>query len=276
MEGVVTGIVKENWNSDAPGRVRVEYRSGEEGTCLTGWIPMAVSYAGAGYGAYTLPEIETEVLVAFIHGRQECPVVIGCLWNQINTLPEETANEENTKKLFRTKAGYEIAADEEKMELVICDPQKENTVTFNSEDGCISLNVKTKLELKIGGEVFLTIEKGKAVIAGDLVFQSEALTVEPSKGLTVKGQKVEIKPDEGVTISGQKVEIEPSQSVTINPGQGVEIKGSKVTASPAQGVEIKSQQITLDGTMVEIKAKASGKVESSGMLALKGGMLTLN
>lgn len=276
MDGVVTAIVKENWNPDAPGRLRAEYRYGEEGLCLTGWIPVASAYAGAGYGFYAMPEIGTEVLLAFIHGRQECPVVMGCLWNQINSLPEGTADEENTKKLFRTKTGYEISAEEEKKELVISDPQRENMITFRSEEGCISLDVKTRLELKIDGEAFLTVEKGKAVIAGDLLFQLAALTVEPGKGLTVKGESVELKPSQGVVISGQSVELKPSQSVTISPSQGVELKGSKVTLSPAQGVEIKSQQVTVDGTMVEIKAKASGKIESGGMLAVKGGMLMLN
>ena len=55
VPGIITGLVKENWDEDHPGMVRVEYFLGEVGKNLTGWVPVAVPYAGNQYGYYARP-----------------------------------------------------------------------------------------------------------------------------------------------------------------------------------------------------------------------------
>lgn len=106
--GIVMGTVKENWNQDFPGKVKVELLLGEEGKSVTGWVPVAMPYCGNGYGYYSLPEIGCEVVVAFHMGDRNCPVVIGSLWNNKNKLPADTADDKNTVKRFKTKGGCEV------------------------------------------------------------------------------------------------------------------------------------------------------------------------
>ena len=67
--GLVSGIVLENYDEKYPGMVKVEYSAGETGKNKSGWIPVASFYAGKEHGAYFLPEIGSEVLVAFILGN---------------------------------------------------------------------------------------------------------------------------------------------------------------------------------------------------------------
>lgn len=87
--GVTTGTVMDVADPQGLGRVRVQL-SMMPGGDLSDWARIATPMAGsalaptvAGYGFYFIPDIGTEVLVAFEHGDMKHPFVIGCLWNNL-------------------------------------------------------------------------------------------------------------------------------------------------------------------------------------------------
>ena len=237
---IATGTVKENWNKDFPGKVKVELLLGEAGKNVTGWIPVAMPYCGNGYGSYMLPEVGTEVVVAFVMGNRNCPVVIGSLWNNKNKLPEETAKEKNTVKRLRTKGGCEVLFDEEEKKAVV--------------------QVKTPggLTLSFGDEkklISLQDEKGE-------------------NGLSIDCEKGE------VTINAKnKVHIAVGgQDLILADGQGKQIKlaSGNVNVEADQALGLKGQNLTAEGSMVNLKAQGSFKAETSAMLELKGSMVKIN
>jgi type VI secretion system secreted protein VgrG len=75
---------------DEFGRVRVRFHWDREGkfddnrTC---WLRVSEGWAGAGYGAVTLPRVGDEVLVEFFDGDPDQPLVIGRLYKQPMTMP---------------------------------------------------------------------------------------------------------------------------------------------------------------------------------------------
>ena len=83
--------------------IKVEYMMGEKDKKTSDWVRVMSGYCGNGFGNYWLPEIGTEVLVGFIHGNMNMPVVLGCLWNGKDKLPEGTADEKNETKTVMTK-----------------------------------------------------------------------------------------------------------------------------------------------------------------------------
>lgn len=237
---IVTGTVKENWNQDFPGKVKVELILGEEGKNVTGWIPVSMPCCGNEYGSYALPDVGTEVVVAFVMGNRNCPVVIGSLWNNKNKLPKETANEKNTIKRFRTKGGCELV--------------------FDDEDGKASVRVKTPggLTVSLGDEkkeMLLQDEKGE-----------NGIFVDCEKGeLTVRAKN--------------KIHIEAGgQDMVLADGQGkkTQISGGSVNVEADQALGLKGQNLSAEGSMVGLKAQGSFKVESSAMLELKGAMVKIN
>lgn len=304
MDGVITGIVKNNWDEDFPGKLKIEYTLGESGLMETGWLPFMTGYAGPGYGSFQLPEIGAEVVIGFLNGDSRRPIVLGCLWNQVNTLPDEAANENNTKKLWRSKGGYQILVDEDedKQEISFSDPAGEHTVSLVSkEDGVLTWNLKAKTVLQFAGEDFLTIEKGTITIAGPVTIKAESIAFETEKDITVNADGgVQLKAAEAVSIgsddaiglkAGGDMEIKTDgamkleaandlnvkgNSVVIDPGSKTEIKGMNVEIKPAQGYALKANQVKLEGVSLEVKASASGKMESGGILQVKGQMLKLN
>lgn len=106
MDGVVVGIVKE---IDAKGgRLRVAY-PWMKSSLRSGWAPVASIMAGKGRGAFFMPEIDDEVLVAFEHGDFDHPFVVGFLWNGVDQPPETTSK----NRIIKTPGGHELRFEDD-------------------------------------------------------------------------------------------------------------------------------------------------------------------
>lgn len=240
LPGILTGLVKENWDEEHPGMVKVEYFLGEKGKNETGWVPVAVPYAGNEFGFYALPEVGTEVVLAFRMGNRNCPIVLGCIWNGQSAVPKETANENNTVKKLLTKGGCEIQISEEedaeqilihtpkglqllledKEETVkISDSESKNGMTVDSKNGTVTLFADKSMEFNVGGDAMLSLN----------------------------GTQKEIK-----------------------------LAGGKLAANADQTVELKGQTVKLEGTSTQIKGSGTLKLEADGTAQLKGAMVQLN
>jgi hypothetical protein len=99
VDGVVVGIVKDIKDPQNLGRVKVDFPwlaedadavsiSSEEDRAHSFWARIATFMAGKGRGAYFVPEVDDEVLVAFEHGDIDRPFVLGGLWNVDDAPPE--------------------------------------------------------------------------------------------------------------------------------------------------------------------------------------------
>ena len=239
INGVVTGTVKENYDKDNPGKVKVELFLGESGLNVTGWIPVMTPYAGNKYGGYALPEIGDEVVVAFRMGDRNCPIVIGSIWSGKNPQPAETVTEKNMTKRFVTKGNNEIMIDdtenkqkieiktangktimldEEKDSMTVHDKDSNNSVTIDSKNGEISIKAEKKITIDAGGV--------KGVFDGS------------GKKISLEAATVSIKADQTFSSSGTTTKIE--------------------------------------GTNIEIKANASIKQQSSALTEIKGAMVKIN
>src|SRR5690606_29527915 len=95
----VVGPPGEEIYTDKMGRVRVKFqwdRLSPDDQTASCWIRVAQSWAGPGWGAVFIPRIGMEVLVAFIDGNPDNPVVTGCVYNGDNATPY-TLPDEKTK-----------------------------------------------------------------------------------------------------------------------------------------------------------------------------------
>ncbi len=69
-------------HADALGRVRVRFHfQGEQGDTGSAWLRVAQRYAGPGVGSQFLPRIGQEVLIGFLEGDIDRPLVLGALYN---------------------------------------------------------------------------------------------------------------------------------------------------------------------------------------------------
>ena len=234
------GKVKENWDAKHPGMVKVEYFLGSAGKNLTSWVPVVVPYAFKESGTYFMPEVGSTVVLGFDMGDRSRPMVIGCLWNDVNPLPKETPDKDNFTKRIHTKGGNGIALrDEGGKESLTLYTKGEEKVVMSDEDQKISLMDK-------GGKnaVYIQSKDGTVHIKAD------------SKIVLEAGG------NEAITIDGK------SKKITIKLGQ-IEIKAD-------QTLQIKGQNTKMQGSMVEIKGDATFKVQAGSMAEIKGAMVKLN
>ncbi|MDE7272906.1 MAG: phage baseplate assembly protein V [Lachnospiraceae bacterium] len=235
--GLMLGTVKQNWDKEHQGMVMVEYSVGEKGKSTSGWIPVMQSYAGKQYGSYTLPEIDSIVVVGYLLGELDSPVVLGCLWNKKNELPSGTANDSNSIKKFITKGGHQIIFDETKDE--------------------------ERIVIKTKGALNISLEDKEQVI-----------TVSDQSGenlCRVDGKKGE------VTIAAKKKLILQSGGkpmVTLDgTGKKLTLEADNIDLAAGQALKIKGQSTKMESNMLEVKAQGSLKAQSGAMMEVKAAML---
>lgn len=90
QSAVVVGPAREPVHTDEYGRVRVQFhwdREGRHDENSSVWIRVSQAWAGAGYGMINLPRVGNEVLVAFIEGDPDNPIIVGRVFNGAQQVP---------------------------------------------------------------------------------------------------------------------------------------------------------------------------------------------
>lgn len=234
------GVVKKNWDKDHQGMVQVELIMGEKGKKTTGWIRVMQPYTGNSYGNYFLPEVGTEVVIGFINGDVNEGIVLGCLWNNVDKIPANTANDKNSQKLIQTKGGHKILFDETKdKEKIQIQTKKEMDITLDDKDNKITVkDQKGENSIEIDGKNGKITLKAKKQIS-----------------LNVNGKDVLVIGD-----SGKKASIKAG-TVEINASQKLDVQGSSTS---------------IQGNSIKLSSKGNCNVESKAMMQIKGAMVKLN
>ncbi len=87
---MVVGPAGEDIHTDAHGRVKIQFHwdlQGGRNEHSSTWIRVAQTWAGATFGAQFVPRVGMEVMVSFLGGDQDCPVVVGCVYNATHPAP---------------------------------------------------------------------------------------------------------------------------------------------------------------------------------------------
>ena len=87
---VVTGPAGEEIHTDAHSRVKVQFhwdREGAKDENSSCWIRVSQAWAGPGFGAIVIPRIGQEVVVDFLHGDPDQPLITGRVYNGLAQPP---------------------------------------------------------------------------------------------------------------------------------------------------------------------------------------------
>lgn len=162
--GVAEAIVTDVNDPGQEGRVKLKYPWFDDNT-VSDWARVRQLYAGPGYGTFFIPEVDDEVLVAFVHGDMKMPIVLGGLYNGSDK-PSMFRDDSTDPKLIRTKGGQQILLDDssgkEKIQIVDKEGnlieidavaktitiEADSNVTIRSKSGNVTVEAKGTLELK--------------------------------------------------------------------------------------------------------------------------------
>lgn len=231
--GVSVGTVISNIDPMGLGRVRVAY-SMREGSDIfvddSGWARVAVPYAGSGKGAYFIPDIGDEVLVAFGEGALESPYVIGSLWNMKKRPP--VIDPLNLKHVIKSKLG--------------------NTIMINDTPAQPNVSLET-----ITGQTIELQDSPPKVTIRDVTGLNAVEIDGVTNAVTVKGNlKAELKSNAcqvSLDSAQQSVKISGPLMVNLESSAQVSIKGAIVNIEAGQGLNLKSGGVLMiNGAIVKI------------------------
>ncbi len=231
--GYVIGKVTENNNKDFKGLVKVEFTSWLSGKSICDWIPVMQPYAGAQYGNYVIPEIDDIVVVGFLGASMRKPFVLGSFYPQNAAFINESFDEKNLVKAYKTKG--------------------ETKFTLNDEPDKQSFTVETSMGLKMSIEnetqlITITDKDAKNFIKVDS--KNGAMDITADKKMTIKVGKCEIAIDGAggaVSIKCDKLDIKAGQTATVEGTQALNLKGGNLTVKGSQKTAISG------GAMTEVK-----------------------
>ena len=164
--GLYPAIVTDLVDEEELGRIEVRFpwlgNDGDE--AVRAWATLISPYADDDQGLQILPEVDSQVVVAFEAGNLRRPYIVGACWNGREGLPEDPVDANNIRVL-RTRSGSELRFD---------DTQGATVVTLSTQGG-------HHLELDEGAmTVTLTHSNGSVIrmnAAGQIEIQANA-TVE--------------------------------------------------------------------------------------------------
>ncbi|KAB7648268.1 type VI secretion system Vgr family protein [Polymorphobacter fuscus] len=259
---IVAGAAGEEIDTDKHGRIKVHFhwdRVQDGGATSSCWIRVAQSVAGAKWGAFVLPRIGQEVVVEFLNGDPDAPLVTGAVYNGQNEVPYPLpANK--TRSTFKSRSTPQGSGFNE---LRIEDKANSEEVFFNAEKDLNSIIDK--------GNETRTLNKGNRTTT--LKLGNEVLEIKQGNRTTT----IDVGNDELTIKTGnQTVKINMGKHLT-DAAQSIELKCG------ASSLKLEPAKITMASVNVEIKGTMSVKTqgvmvnsEASGIHVVKGSLVQIN
>src|SRR5262245_28644023 len=146
--GVVVGLVTNNKDPEDLHRVKVRF-PWLDADNDSHWARVASPMAGKERGAYFLPEVDDEVLVAFEHGCVDYPYVVGSLWNGKDKPPESNADGLNKHRMIKSRSGHVIRLnDKDGSETIeIIDKSGSNKMIISTKDNTITIEAQSDITI---------------------------------------------------------------------------------------------------------------------------------
>ena len=297
---------EEIW-TDQYGRIKVLFpwdRVGAKDDKSTIWIRVAQSVAGKGFGALFLPRVGQEVVITYLNGDPERPLVTGCVYNGENSTPA-TLPANQTQTIMRTwsskqgAAGNELRFEDKKdSEQLYMHAQKDMLTEI---ENALTTTIKKGAEIHTlqEGDRTVDVQKGKEIhkvkgtraltVTGDethtnsakfthTVTGDYALTIDGKLNITVTGA-INITSSAGVTQeSGTTFEVTAGTALTAKSGTELLAQAGTNLTNKA-GMKMLNQagvQMDNKAPMINSKADATQTVEAGAMLTLKGALAKVN
>lgn len=156
LAGKVVGVEGDDITTDPYGRVKVKFywdSSDSKGLDASCWIRVATIWAGNGYGTTFIPRIDMEVLVNFVNGDPDQPIVVGCVPNP-TTMPHHTLPEDRAISGLRT---HSVRGDSKQFnELLFNDAKDKEYVQLHAQRNLYTQAEQTQVN-NVGASHYMTV-----------------------------------------------------------------------------------------------------------------------
>lgn len=273
QSAIVTGPEGEEIFCDEHGRVRVQFHwdrynpKDESSSC---WVRVSQAWAGAGFGNLAIPRINQEVIVDFLNGDPDQPIIMGRTYHQDNRSPgglpgtktQMTIRSKTYKGSGFNELRFEDATSKEQLYMhaqkdMVTEVLHDRTTTVDHDH---TETVKNNQAVTVG--VGQTVNVGSKNEGG----HDQKVTVAHDQTTTVQNnQKLDVKKNRTKDVGGdQETKIIGNDTETVNMEQTVTVKHG-YTLDVTKITTIKSaEKIVLSCGDSSITLSAGGKITISG------------
>ena len=305
---VVVGPSGEEIYVDKYGRVKVQFfwdrlgKNDEKSSC---WVRVAEQWAGKNWGFVAHPRIGQEVIVEFLEGDPDRPLITGRVYNAEQMPPYDLPAQmtQSGMKSRSTKGGgtanfNEFRFEDKKgSEQIYLHAEKDQVIEVENDETHTVGHDRTKTidndeTNHIKRDRTETVDRNETIT----VKGNRTETVEKDESITIKGNRTEnVSKDESITISGNRTEtVSKDESVTIDGSQTLSISkdvsitisgGRTATVSKDESVSIDGGQTISVGKALSITAadsitlttgSASITMKKDGTITISGKDITIN
>ncbi|WP_407171818.1 type VI secretion system Vgr family protein [Citrobacter farmeri] len=288
QSAIVTGPAGEEIFCDEHGRVRVKFHwdrycpGNEDSSC---WIRVSQAWAGTGFGNLAIPRVGQEVIVDFLNGDPDQPIVMGRTYHQDNrspgSLPGTKTQMTIRSKTYRGSGFNELRFEDatDKEQVYIHAQKNMDTEVLNNR----TTDVKVDHTETIGNNQTITVGHDQTLT----VAHDRSITVRNDQTLRVtRDRRVNVSHDDGlyvandrkVTVDGRQEHKTTGDHISLVEGKhSLEVKGDlarKITG--ALGIKARDAVVLESGGKITLKVGASFVVIHTGGVDITGPKINLN
>jgi type VI secretion system secreted protein VgrG len=286
---IVVGPAGEEIYTDEHGRVKVQFhwdREGKKNENSSCWIRVSHAWAGEGWGAVYLPRIGQEVIVDFLEGDPDRPIITGRVYHGTNkppyTLPDEktksslmsntspggtTHNEllmedkkGKTQVVLSNAYGHKITEDEDTQTLTI-ETRDKNMLSMDDKNKIITMKTTKGHTMMLDDKNEKIVVQSTMGCAVEMNDKDEKMLAHTASGHTLlfddKNKKIEL-----VTSAGHSVVMDDDRekiSITSKKGHFLAIDDSNGSITLEDGSGMHRIKLDIDGSKLLI-ATDSGSI----------------
>lgn len=196
----VVGPVGEEIHTDEFGRVKVHFhwdRYDASNEKSTAWVRVSQPWAGKGWGGYFIPRIGQEVMVEFLNGDPDRPIVTGRVYNDDQPIPYKSPTQSGFKTRSTPGGG----------------PANYNEIQFEDKKGAENINIHAERNMSRSVEV------------------DDSTTVDRDQSVTVKRDQTEhVDRDRKSTVTrNETTMVAVDQKNTVKGNQNNQVVGNRKT-----------------------------------------------
>ena len=240
IDGLQYGVVKDLNDPDGLNRVKVTMPMLASLGIESVYADVVTPMAGEKYGTIWIPEVGEHVLVGFIGGRIEVPVVLGSFYNKKRKPFQAIDKKKNDLRAFKsktevlfqlnekdnkpqisieTKKGIKVLIDEDKESITMTDKNAKNSIVIDMKNGAIQITADKKIEFKAGQDT-MTLENGKGLA---LKSNSGKLEADVNSAKITAKTNFEAEGNSKVGLKGGNTSVEANVLLTLKGNSTVKI-----------------------------------------------------
>jgi type VI secretion system secreted protein VgrG len=281
---VVVGPAGEEIFTDKYGRVKVQFhwdREGKNDDASSCWIRVGTNWAGRLWGAIRIPRIGHEVIVDFLEGDPDQPIIVGSVYNADMMPPYDLpGNKTRSGVKSRSSKGAgpanfnEIMFEDKKgSELLKIHAERNQDIEVEADESHTVGHDRTK---SIGHDETTSVGRHRTESVG----VNETLAIGANRAINIGGNETRtIAQNETMSI-GAALNLSITSAVTVSAGAAstVNVGGNSATQIGGSGTITAAKSLTLTaGDAVQIQAGAASiTLKKDGTITIKGKDITID